>query len=69
MKKIRICLDELLEKSDLNRFSLSKKSGVSYQVITRYYKNQTHKYDADTLVKLCIALECGIGDLIKIEEE
>lgn len=69
MKKIRVCLDELLAKSDLNRFSLSKKSGVSYQVITRYYKNQTHKYDADTLVKLCTALNCDLSDLIKIVDE
>ena len=63
---MRLCLDELLEKHKLSRYELAKRTGVTYQTIDSYYKNKLLRYDTEVLLKICLALECEIGELIRI---
>lgn len=68
MAAIRIRLDELLNERHMTRYELGKRTGISYQTLTRYYKNKTSSYESDTLLKICTALDCGIEELIEIKD-
>ena len=69
MKKIRICLDELLEKREITRYEVQKLSGIKYQIIDNYYKNKVGRYDSGTLLGICLAIDCTVGDLLQIRDE
>lgn len=68
MADIRIRLDELLKQRNMTRYELAKRSGISYQTLTRYYKNKTSSYETDILLKMCVVLDCGIEELIEIKK-
>lgn len=64
--KIRIALDEKLEECGITRYALAKLIKVQYQTLDNYYKNKVTRYDSDLLLRICLALKCDIGDIIKI---
>ncbi len=66
---IRIALDSALEKYDISRYELAKRTGIRYHIIDNYYKNKVIRYDSFILNKICIALDCKIEDIIKFEKE
>lgn len=66
---IRICLDSVLGKRNITRYELSKRTGIQYQIIDNYFKNKVKRYDSYVLERFCIALDCEIGDILKIEKE
>ena len=66
---IRVCLDKTLEKLNISRYELSKRTGVQYQIIDNYYKNRVKKYDSFVLERICIALECDINDIVEYVKE
>jgi putative transcriptional regulator len=63
---MRLCLDELLNKQGISRYELAKRTGVTYQTIDSYYKNKVLRYDTEVLLKICLALDCEISELIRI---
>ena len=66
-KQIRISLDEALDKANITRYELSKRTGIKYQIIDNYYKNKVIRYDSYIILKICIALNCDVCDIIKVE--
>ena len=66
---IRICLDKTLAKFNISRYELSKRTGIQYQIIDKYYKNKVVRYDSFVLDRICTALECSIEDIIKFENK
>ena len=62
---IRLTLAEYLDSHNITRYELSKRTGISFQIIDRYYKNQLIRYDSDLLDRMCQALSCDISDLIE----
>ena len=69
MKVLRLRLDALLKEAEMNRSAFSKKAGISYPVVDRYYKNTVHQYDSSVLLRICLALGCDIKDLLEIVDE
>lgn len=63
---IRLCLDKALEKYQISRYELSKRTGIQYQIIDNYYKNKVKRYDSFVLERICYALNCGIEEVIEI---
>ena len=63
---IKITLDEMLSAKRKTRYWLAKETGVHYKTIDSYYKNKIKRYEADTILKICIALDCEVGDIIKV---
>lgn len=63
---IRISLDEKLDELKITRYELAKRTGSNYQIIDNYYKNRVVRYDSYLLLKMCIVLNCEIGDIIKV---
>lgn len=62
---IRISLDKTLDKYNISRYELSKRTGIQYQIIDNYYKNKIKRYDSFVLERICIALDCDINDIIE----
>lgn len=62
---IRICLDKTLERINVSRYELAKRSGIQYQIIDNYYKNKVKRYDSYVLERICEALNCDISDIIE----
>ncbi len=63
---VRICLDKALEKFNITRYELAKRTGIQYQIIDNYYKNKVIRYDSYVLDKICVALDCSISDIIEL---
>ena len=66
MSSIRLCLKEVLDERGISRYELSRRTDIQYQIIDKYYKNKVVRYDSALLLKMCIALDCEIGDLIEV---
>ena len=62
---VRLKVDKYLEKSNITRYELAKRTGIRFQIVDKYYKNNVVRYDSDVLDRFCGALECDISDLIE----
>jgi len=65
-KQVMLVLQKVLEEKNMTRYELAKRADTSFQVIDKYYKNKLERYDKDILLRICIALDCEVGDIIKI---
>lgn len=65
---IRITLGKALEKFQITRYELAKRTGIQYQIIDNYYKNKIKRYDSYILDKICTALDCNISDIIEYKK-
>lgn len=58
---------KLLIDKDMKRTDLTRTAGVSPSVITKLGKNEM--VSLQTLVNICAALRCGIGDIVEVRHE
>ena len=65
-KQIELTLKEALEARGMTRYELAKRTDTQYPIIDNYYKNKVVRYDKDVLLRICVALNCGIEEIIKI---
>lgn len=66
---IKLTLDTTLQKLNISRYELAKRTGIQYQIIDNYYKNRVKRYDSDVLDRICTALGCGIEDIIEYSRQ
>lgn len=66
---IKLTLDKALEKRGISRYRLSKLTGIQFQVVDKYYKNKVVRYDSYILERICLALDCGIEEIIEVTKE
>lgn len=69
MIAIRLRLDKTLEKMNISRYELAKRTGIRYQIIDNYYKNKVIRYDNYVLSRICNALSCDVTDILEIIEQ
>ncbi len=62
---IRLTVDKALKSVGITRYQLAKRTGIQYQVIDKYYKNNVKRYDSYVLERICSALNCEIKDIIE----
>lgn len=67
MAKLRI--REIAAKQGLNQKELADKSGVSAQLINRYWNYPMQRVELDALAKIAKALNCKLADLIEVDDE
>ena len=65
--EIDVRIDELLEKRGRSFYWLSKQTGVSYTTLWRLKKGKALGINFATLIKLCAALDCRPGDVMKLK--
>ena len=65
---IFLTLDKMLEKLNISRYELSRRTDIKYQVIDNYYKNKVIRYDGYILDCICNALDCNITDILKYKK-
>ena len=68
-KQVILVLDDVMKAKSISRYELAKRTGIQYQIIDNYYKNKVTRYDKDTLLKVCLALDCEVGDIVKIRKK
>lgn len=62
---IELQIDALLEKQGRTFYWLSKQTGISHTTLWRLKKGKAVGVNFGTLEKICEALECQPGDLMK----
>ena len=67
MASIKLTLDKKLNQENMTRYELSKLTGIQYHTLDGYFKNAVKRYDSEILLKICIALDCNIEDIIEIK--
>lgn len=65
---IRLTLDEALQKQNISRYELAKRTGIQYQIIDNYYKNKVKRYDSYVIDRMCDALNCTVADIIEYKK-
>ena len=65
-ERIQVTLKEKMEERSITRCALSRRTGLLYKTVNSYYNNTVTRFEADTLLCLCRALDCEIGDLLQI---
>ena len=65
MATVKLKIDKALAELNVTRYELAKRTGITYQVIDKYYKNKIIRYDSYILEKICTALDCDISDIIE----
>ena len=66
---VRLTIDKMLEKRGITRYELAKRTEIKFQTIDRYYKNRVIRYDSYILDRICLVLECSVGDIIEYVKE
>ncbi len=66
---VKLTLDKALQKRGISRYRLAKQTGIQYQIIDNYYKNNVVRYDSYVLDRICGVLHCSIADLIEYSEQ
>lgn len=67
--RIKINLNELIEKRGIKRNTLAKAVNTRFEVIDKWCKNKVEKLDMDILARICFVLDCEISDIIEYEEK
>ena len=65
---MKLDLRTLMFYKNVNQAKLSKDTGISPSVISRYYNNNFNNINKNDIDKLCSYFGCSVGDLIKLEE-
>ncbi len=63
-----LTLDKTLNRLNISRYELSKRTEIQYQVIDNYYKNKVKRYDGYVLDRICTALDCDISDILEYKK-
>lgn len=63
-----LTLDKTLNRLNISRYELSKRTEIQYQVIDNYYKNKVKRYDGYVIDRICTALDCDISDILEYKK-
>lgn len=66
MAIIRIRIDELLKEHERTFYWLAKETGVSHTTLWRLKKDKAQGITFNTLERVCQALNCQPGDVLKL---
>jgi putative transcriptional regulator len=62
---IKCHLSTIMGRRRLKISDVARDTGINRGTITRLYKEEFTRLDADVLEKLCQYFECGVGDLLE----
>jgi putative transcriptional regulator len=62
---IEVRVNELLQERSRTFYWLAKQTGISHTTLWRLKKGKAHGVTLDTLDKICQALDCQPGDILR----
>lgn len=65
---VKCNLSALLGAKKLKISDVVRDTGINRSTVTRLYHETTTRIDYETLEKLCVYLECEVGDLLCISD-
>lgn len=63
--KMIVNLEVVMNNKNETIYSLSKKTGIKYDIIKKYYYNDVYRIDLTNIAKIYYVLECRLSDIIK----
>ena len=66
---IEIRVDELLGEQERTFYWLAKETGISHTTLWRLKKRKALGINFDTLEKICRALQCQPGEIIRLNSD
>ena len=66
---IEIRVDDLLKEQERTFYWLAKDTGISHTTLWRLKKGKALGINFDTLEKICRALHCQPGDVVRLTNE
>lgn len=66
---MKIMLDRLLDSRGISQNQLAKDTGISVSTLRNLSHNRTSRISFDVLEKLCVCLDCEVGELLRVERE
>lgn len=64
--QVRLRIKELAQAKGIKQYELAEKSGVTPQLLNRYWNNNIQRVDLEELNKIAMALSVDPGDLIEV---
>ena len=57
-------IKDIMQKKNLSKNQVAKKTGLHHQIIERYYNGTVTRYDKDILAKFCFIFDCKLEDIM-----
>ena len=64
---MKVTLDQMLDSRGVTQNQLAKDTGISTSTLRNLNHNRTTRISFDVLEKICLYLNCGIGDILCLE--
>ncbi|KII75316.1 helix-turn-helix domain-containing protein [Vibrio renipiscarius] len=66
---IKCHLSKLLGAKKLKIADVVRETGVNRSTVNRLFHETNHRIDFETLEKICLYLECTVGELLEVQVE
>lgn len=65
---MKIMLNQMLDQKGVSQNQLAKDTGISINTLRNLNHNRTTRISFDTLEKICVRLDCGVGDILSVSD-
>ena len=65
---IKMKLGDYMKAQNINRNTISRATGVRFEVIDKWSKGEVERMDLDVLARICFVLNCKVSDILEYEE-
>ncbi len=55
--------------SELQRMIQEQGLTISRRTLDKFYRNESNRFDMDTLATICVVLDCQIGDILVLVKD
>lgn len=63
--RVRIKLNEALQRDGRTRNQLATAMNVRFEVVDKWCNGNVERMDLDVLARACYVLDCGVGDILE----
>ena len=67
-KVARIDIRKVMQEKRISVYELSRRTGLKYDTIKKYYNQKIYQVDLEVLAKICYVLKCDFFDIIILDE-
>ena len=66
---VRVDIRKVMNEKGISIYELSRRTGIKYDTIKKYYNYKIYQVDLETLAKICYVLKCNFFDVVKFEKK